>query len=587
MRRRPDAPKYRTSRTILAASAIIAVAIVGTAAWISWRDYQDIRRDMIDNMHAHTQVVASNADRTLEAADLNLEMIAQRVSTTPWAELDDDRRIQLALNDAAARLPQVGEIWLIDQNGHLRALSGEPAPPRIDLFTRSYWRAHGIEIHPGSYLSAHLRDRLTDQPIGVLSRAIVISEHSFRGVAAASLTPDYYWPLLKPDEDCPGCRVSLVRADAQPVIQPDDWPEARLEPVAGVARRAIAQGNGVTRTHPAGLHAAASVISIRPLRSHDAAVVASLSEAAITARWRDRLLMPLGFSSGALLLLGVGAYKLSRAAAAQERHAQAAAVARAEAERQRAAEAEARQQAADANRAKSDFLAMMSHELRTPLNAILGFSEVIADKAFGRAAIDRYADYARDINRSGHHLLSLINDILDLSKIESGKFDLHPEPLDLTHIINGCIHLVQQRDDRARVPIHADVGAARIQADRRALRQILLNLLGNAAKFTEQGEIRVRTRQTSDGIEIVVADTGPGMDADAIRRAREPFGQVDMSLSRRHEGTGLGLPIVERLVGLHGGRIEIESAPGHGTTVRVLLPAPPEEVSDHAPAHAA
>ena len=150
MRRRPDAPKYRTSRTILAASAIIAAAIVGTVAWISWRDYQDIRRDMIDNMHAHTQVVASNADRTLEAADLNLEMIAQRVSTTPWAELDDDRRIQLALNDAAARLPQVGEIWLIDQNGHLRALSGKSAPPRIDRFTRSDWRAHDLETPPGA-----------------------------------------------------------------------------------------------------------------------------------------------------------------------------------------------------------------------------------------------------------------------------------------------------------------------------------------------------------------------------------------------------------------------------------------------------
>jgi signal transduction histidine kinase len=296
-------------------------------------------------------------------------------------------------------------------------------------------------------------------------------------------------------------------------------------------------------------------------------------------RWLTDEAKLFAIALAALGLLAVGAVRLSRSVAAQEQHArrsemnaQACAAAQAEAEAKREAEAEARKEAAEANRAKSDFLAMMSHELRTPLNAILGFSEVIAQRTFGDRAITKYAGYAEDIHRSGRHLLSLINDILDLSKIEAGRYDLNVEEFDLSDTIGQCLDLVRFREEGARVPIRYNSEPCHVYADRRAVKQILLNLVGNAVKFTPEGEVQVQARRRNGSAEITVKDTGVGMDQDDLRRALQPFGQVDTSLARQHQGSGLGLPIVERLARLHDGQFEIGSEPGAGTWVRVTLP---------------
>jgi signal transduction histidine kinase len=280
------------------------------------------------------------------------------------------------------------------------------------------------------------------------------------------------------------------------------------------------------------------------------------------------------------MLLGLGGWSLRRMAIAQEQSAATAreaihrlAEAKAAAEDRQHAEAAARREAAEANRAKSEFLAMMSHELRTPLNAILGFSEVIAGQTLGKEASDRYSDYAQNIHDSGQHLLALINDILDLSRIEAGRVDLDPVPIDLGEIIETVTTLVSRRRGRAAIPIRREILAPVVVLDERAAKQILVNLVGNAVKFTEAGEVGIAARWRDGWLQIVVADTGPGMDVEEVRRAREPFCQVDMSLARRHEGTGLGLPITERLVALLGGTMEIDSTPGVGTTVTVRLPA--------------
>ncbi len=229
-----------------------------------------------------------------------------------------------------------------------------------------------------------------------------------------------------------------------------------------------------------------------------------------------------------------------------------------------------------ANRAKTEFLANMSHELRTPLNAILGFSEVISTEMFGPVGKAQYIDYARDIHTSGEHLLDLINDVLDLAKLEAGKLELHESDTALAPVVAQCLALVRGRAEAGRVRLDCAMpaDAPTLRGDARALKQVLLNLLSNAIKFTpEGGTVTVAVREDHQGLTISVSDTGIGMSASDIAVALSPFGQIDSELARKHQGTGLGLPITRSLVRLHGGDITIESAPGKGTTIAAHFPA--------------
>ena len=235
----------------------------------------------------------------------------------------------------------------------------------------------------------------------------------------------------------------------------------------------------------------------------------------------------------------------------------------------------ARMSADNANRAKSEFLASMSHELRTPLNAILGFSEIIKDEIFGPMGQPQYVDYANDVHKSGQHLLDLINDVLDLSKIQAGKVELREEAVDLSSLLLDSISLTRERALKGGVSLGFDKRSSGpvVMADRRLLKQILLNLLSNAIKFTPPGgTITAKVVVGAEGIGFSIQDTGIGMDKDDIVKAMSPYGQVDSQLSRKHQGTGLGLPISQSLAQLHGGNLIIDSVPGRGTTITLLLP---------------
>ena len=242
--------------------------------------------------------------------------------------------------------------------------------------------------------------------------------------------------------------------------------------------------------------------------------------------------------------------------------------------------ARARDQAEGANRVKSMFLASMSHDLRTPLNAIIGFSEMILQEVRGPIGHPKYQAYVEDIHRSGYLLLSLINNILDLSKIEAGKHELAPELVDCRQIAADCIALIAGQTGFAEIePTVAVQGDGTLYADELALRQILMNLIGNAAKFTPAGgQIAIAVNRAEDGSSTLrITDTGIGMDEKGIRKALEPFGQATLTARPRGSGSGLGLTIVTRLVEAHGGRFAIDSAPGYGTTVRIWLPSPPAD----------
>lgn len=236
----------------------------------------------------------------------------------------------------------------------------------------------------------------------------------------------------------------------------------------------------------------------------------------------------------------------------------------------------AKAEAESANEAKSRFLAAMSHDLRTPLNAIIGFSELIRAETHGPLGDPHYRDYLEDIHQSGHLLLSLINDILDLSKIESGKYVLEPEPIDLAEFARAAVRRISTFAAREGVRVVSDItdGTLALWADERAMTQVFNNLLSNAVKFSEPGDqVTLSARWRDDGaFEIAFADEGVGMRPEEVRVVLEPFEQVRGKTEGPHKGTGLGLPICTRLMALHGGALEIESAAGVGSTIRLRFP---------------
>jgi two-component system, cell cycle sensor histidine kinase DivJ len=234
-----------------------------------------------------------------------------------------------------------------------------------------------------------------------------------------------------------------------------------------------------------------------------------------------------------------------------------------------------RDEAESASRAKTQFLANMSHELRTPLNAVIGFSEILNRELFGALGEARYRDYAGLIHESGQHLLHVVNDILDMSKIEAGKFDIVKEPFDVGSLIKSCCDVMRHAAEQKSIALSVEISPnmPELAADKRACKQILLNVISNAIKFTDtDGWVRVSARVSDGDVKLIVADNGIGIADEDLPKLGNPFVQAHDSYSRNYDGAGLGLSVVKGLARLHGGRLELASALGQGTTATIVLP---------------
>ena len=234
-----------------------------------------------------------------------------------------------------------------------------------------------------------------------------------------------------------------------------------------------------------------------------------------------------------------------------------------------------RDDAESISRAKTQFLANMSHELRTPLNAVIGFSEILNRELYGALGEARYRDYARLIHESGEHLLAVVNDILDMSKLEAGKFKIVKEPFEVAGLVKSCCEIMRHAADERQLSLIMEIapGLPELAADKRACKQMLINVIANAIKFTDPGGyVRVSARARAGNVELSVADNGIGIAEADLPKLGNPFVQASNSYNRSHDGAGLGLSVVKGLARLHGGRVELASALGKGTTVTILLP---------------
>ncbi|MCP8897005.1 PAS domain-containing protein [Shinella daejeonensis] len=458
---------------------------------------------------------------------------------------DDDGIYQVAR--AVAR----GEARQIDQVIRMRHAEGHYVwlRARAQLIRMGSGRMHMIGIamdvteqHRLAQRYQEADQRLADA-IESTSEAFVLWDKSDRLVMCNA---HYQQAYGLPDEVLvPGTeRLVVHAAAAKPVIE---------------RRVADADGSGISQTLEVKL-ADERWLQINERRTRDGGVVSVGTNITMMKRHQARLR-----ESERRLMATIGDLSASRATLEQQKAELSVANANYLAEKDRAEAA---------NRAKSEFLANMSHELRTPLNAILGFSEILQNQMFGPIGSEKYREYSCDIHESGKHLLNVINDILDMSKIEAGHMRISCETVDLAPLIDEALRLTMLQAEKKKITVRQDcMSTLPLTADRRAMKQILLNLLSNAIKFTNgNGEVRVRARKIGGAVTLTIADTGIGIPKSAMQKIGQPFEQVQSQYAKSKGGSGLGLAISRSLTRLHGGRMRIHSVEGSGTIISVRIP---------------
>ncbi len=517
-----------------------------------------------------------------------VEVLAVRSGS--WTRGDAD--IHALLRRQAALSPLVRAILVVSADGRLIHDTETLEPANIDLSDRDYLMAHRDRLVPdgGVFVGNPVRGRTSGTWFFSMSRRLDSPDGNFAGVVVAVLEPMAFRGFYQSLPLAGDAVVTLYHADGTVIARfPDhDGFIGRSARFLPLFTDLLTKARAGTEMLDGTVDGPRRILSHRASAEMPLVVTVSSSQDAVLAPWWSKAMTLAAADLAGTLVLAAMTLALLREAERRERaiadlqnseqalrDSQQRLIQDIAARHRIEAELIAAKQVSDAaNRAKTQFLANMSHELRTPLNAVIGFAEALESGIFG-AMSGKQTEYVGDIRRSGQHLLSLINDILDTTKIESGKYVLHQEDLAVGELIGECLRQMEPLAVEKGVTLTAALPASLpiLHADARAVRQILLNLLSNAVKFTPPGgRIAVEADRAARSLRLRVSDTGIGIPALELEQVMEPFHQVDNSHTRRYAGTGLGLPLVKSLVELQDGRFVLSSVLGRGTTATVLFP---------------
>jgi signal transduction histidine kinase len=562
----------------VAASTAFMLALLwgGVVAFLHFDASQAVAHAFV-NVANLTQAVDEHISSLMRAIDQTLLTVKETYEKDPTS-LDPAALLaeNLALRGAAVQIGVAGADGYVTSSSYKWV-----AGTRLSIADRAHFKVH-VERDSGSiFISQPVDSRATPgRSVINISRRLNNADGSFAGVAVLSIDPVYLSQMFN--------RLNTGAKGFITIAGRDDL-EIRARTTGDgvtVPRRVlqnaklagmIAEVSVGSYETPSPIDGVVRLVSFRVLSDYPLIVIVGLAKDEVLASYRTHRLWVLVAALAISLIFLAAALLLVRQNDRRMRIETELRLQSRELLLSRDAAEQSALAAHAADRAKSEFLANMSHELRTPLNAIIGFSEIIMREMFGPCGQPAYVEYAGDMHKAGQHLLGIIKDILDLSKVEAGHAELHEELIDVDATVKSALavvrHRLEQGGHRVSVEIPADLPVLR--ADPVRLKQILINLLSNAAKFTPpRGRIALGAALRDDGcMAFSVRDSGIGMAAEDIAVALAPFGQVASSLSRGHEGTGLGLPLTNKLVELHQGELQVESAPNQGTTVTVIFPA--------------
>ncbi len=573
MRRSANLPAYlarRPSLLIVVFAALVLSLIWGTVAALILSDRERAYEDARQELRGAQRVLGAHVRRTFEIAITQLSAIdtwlAQASRSPAHSELAD---LEAMTKKMQAHTEGAPSFRLFDAGGRTIAF-GEVGVAGMDVSDREFIQAMANAAPGDTHIGATILTR--DTSMHVIPVVLRAQPNTFgvAMVAAGIPVDDFHKSFDNFLISAPGT-TGIFRRDGKVLVHhpdPDSFVGQHI-PNFNYERFRAKYGEYGIVDHASVVNGRPRITAFVALNPIPLLVYASIHVDELDARWWSKATNDVMLGALATLLtLALSAWILILMQR-KDRDAQRLTHALRDAEA--------------ANRAKSDFMAKMSHELRTPLNAILGFSEMIGDPRLD-SLIPRHRDYARDIYRSGRHLLALIDQLLDIAKIESGVVQLHESTIDLQDFLAECLAVTQPLTTakKLHVSLSVEPGARGLVADRKQLRQMMLNLLSNAAKFNRpDGRIDVLARRAPDGLKIIVADTGIGIPASARPHIFEPFGRGGSQIASKIEGIGLGLPITKALIELHRGWIELESSAGGGTTATLHFPPdriPPESI---------
>jgi signal transduction histidine kinase len=517
--------------------ALIILLVIGTAAGLLFQDYQSVNAAGQQRARALAQIAAAHVEQSLKAIEISMQVLDRH-------PLSPDTDLAATQLDVERVLERLGKIVPALTNLQMFDAAGNPllGRPEDVAGTQRFGTSATFSFHQDHSQEEIVLNRRDLKTTALqVSRRLSNPDGSFAGVIMGYMNPhsfDSFFAALGANA------VELAFSDGTVLVRfPQYDPLDTGEP-----------GARYMATHA--------------LRDMPLVLNVELDRRDFLAAWESKRNVAVALVC-ALIVLFVGAITVMR------RHT-ANAIAMVALESRTRAETAARSRADELSRRKSDFLSQMSHELRTPLNAIIGFSEVIKEESFGAVGQPKYKEYADDIHYSAQHLLSVINNILDLSKVEAGKWHMAEDEITLDELFDALLRLSNERASRENVRLAMKPGlpGAVVRGDKRTLIQIMLNLTINAIKFAGPDRlVDLGVRSTEDGgIAISIADHGDGMTHEELAKAMKPFDGPTSQLNRKKQDTGLGLPLAAAFAELHGGKVELKSVPGFGTTAILVLP---------------